>query len=74
VVTDGPHPGPAAADLPAAIRDAIVAQARAEYPNEACGLIVGDRAAADGGLAVRHEPPVHRPRRNAIWLESDRDQ
>ena len=37
-------PGPAAASLPAAIREAIVAQARAEYPNEACGLIVGDAA------------------------------
>jgi proteasome lid subunit RPN8/RPN11 len=55
VVTDGPHPGPAAADLPAAIRDAIVAQARAEYPNEACGLIIGDGAAADGGRALRFE-------------------
>jgi proteasome lid subunit RPN8/RPN11 len=44
------------ADLPAAIRDAIVAQARAEYPNEACGLIVGDAPAADAGRALRFEP------------------
>ena len=50
------HPGPTAASLPAAIRDAIVAQARAEYPNEACGLIVGDAPAADGGRALRFEP------------------
>ena len=50
------HPGPAMADLPAGIRDAIVAQARAEYPNEACGLIVGDAPAADGGRALRFEP------------------
>ena len=50
------HPGPAAAVLPPEIRDAIVAHARAEYPNEACGLIVGDSAAADGGRAVRFEP------------------
>ena len=50
------HPGPAAADLPAAIRDAVVAHARAEYPNEACGLIVGDAPAADGGRALRFEP------------------
>jgi proteasome lid subunit RPN8/RPN11 len=50
------HPGPASAELPSAIREAIVAQARAEYPNEACGLIVGDRAAADGGRALRFEP------------------
>ena len=50
------HPGPATAELPAAIRDAIVAHARAEYPNEACGLIVGDTSAADGGHALRFEP------------------
>ena len=50
------HPGPATADLPAAIRDAIVAQARTQYPNEACGLIVGDAPAADGGGALRFEP------------------
>ena len=50
------HPGPAAADLPGAIRDAIIAQARAEYPNESSGLIVGDTPAADGGVALRYEP------------------
>jgi proteasome lid subunit RPN8/RPN11 len=49
------HPGPAAASLPAVIRDAIVAQARAEYPNESCGLIVGDAPAAAGGRALRYE-------------------
>ena len=54
MVTD--HPGPAAVELPLAIRDAIVVQARAEYPNEACGLIVGDAAAAAGGRALRYEP------------------
>ena len=52
----GPGPGPAAAELPAAIREAIIAQANAEYPNEACGLIVGDRAASDGGRALRYVP------------------
>jgi proteasome lid subunit RPN8/RPN11 len=52
----GRHPGPAAADLPAAIRDAIVAHARAEYPNEMCGLIIGDAPAAGGGRALRFEP------------------
>lgn len=50
------HPGPASVALPATIRSAIVDQARAEYPNEACGLIVGDRPAADGGIALRYEP------------------
>ena len=41
--------------LPAGIREAIVAHARAEYPNEACGLIVGDGPSADGGTAIRFE-------------------
>jgi proteasome lid subunit RPN8/RPN11 len=30
--------------------------ARTEYPNEACGLVLGDGAAADGGRALRFEP------------------
>jgi len=50
------HPGPASVTLPAEVRAAIVEQARAEYPNEACGVIVGDRAGADGGTALRYEP------------------
>jgi proteasome lid subunit RPN8/RPN11 len=50
------HPGPIATALPAAIRDAIIAQARAEDPLEACGIIVGSAAPADGGLALRYEP------------------
>ena len=49
------HPGPATADLSAAIRDAIAVQARAEYPNESCGLIVGSAPAAEGGVALRFE-------------------
>ena len=49
------HPGPASAVLPAAIREAIVAHAREGYPDEACGLIVGDAPAADGGAALRFE-------------------
>ena len=51
----GAVPGPASVALPEAIREAIVAHARAEAPNEACGLIIGDRAAADGGRALRWE-------------------
>jgi [CysO sulfur-carrier protein]-S-L-cysteine hydrolase len=51
-----PHPGPAAVTLPATLREAIVAHARAELPNEACGLIVGDRPAAAGGRPLRWEP------------------
>jgi proteasome lid subunit RPN8/RPN11 len=55
-VVTGAQPGPAVVELPRPIREAIVVQARAEYPNEACGLIVGDRPAADGGRALRYEP------------------
>lgn len=50
------HPGPTTADLPSDIRDQLIAHARAEYPNEMCGLIVGDVPAADGGRALRFEP------------------
>jgi len=42
--------------LSAEIRDAIVRRARAELPNEACGLIIGDRPAPDGGEARRWLP------------------
>jgi [CysO sulfur-carrier protein]-S-L-cysteine hydrolase len=51
-----PHPGPASVRLPAAIRDAIVAHASAEAPNEGCGIVVGDRPAATGGTARRWVP------------------
>lgn len=56
----GPHPGPARAALPVAIRDALVAHARAEYPNEACGLIAGTAQAAEGGAATRWYPTRNR--------------
>ena len=49
------HPGPSTARIPAALVQAVIDQARAEDPNEACGLIVGDRPAADGGHALRYE-------------------
>lgn len=41
--------------LPRSIADAIVAQAREEFPNEACGLIIGSAPAIAGGVAVRYE-------------------
>ncbi len=47
-----PPPGPARR-APRAIRDALVAHARAEHPNKACGLIAGTAPAADGGTATR---------------------
>jgi proteasome lid subunit RPN8/RPN11 len=51
-----PHPGPARVSLPAPIRAAILEHARRELPNEACGLIVGDRPAAEGGATRRWVP------------------
>ena len=62
MVTEAPdpgvvgHPGPTSVALPASIREAIVSHARAEEPNEACGVIVGDRPAGAGGRALRFEP------------------
>jgi proteasome lid subunit RPN8/RPN11 len=50
------HPGPEAVRLPAAIRDALVAHARDEAPNEGCGIVIGDRPAAEGGVARRWVP------------------
>ena len=55
-MSSGDPPGPATTFLPADIRRAIIDHARAGYPNEACGLIIGDGYAADGGLALRFEP------------------
>jgi proteasome lid subunit RPN8/RPN11 len=55
VVSPG-HPGPASVRLPAAIALEIEAQARAEYPLEACGLIPGSGDAAAGGEALRYVP------------------
>ena len=52
----GTHPGPARVSLPASIVEHLVDHARAEYPNEMCGLIIGDANAADGGRALRFEP------------------
>ena len=50
------HPGPTATTIPAAMVQQLIDHARAEFPNEACGLIIGDRPAAEGGIAVRFEP------------------
>jgi proteasome lid subunit RPN8/RPN11 len=50
------HPGPAAVHLSPLLVEAMVVQARAEDPNEACGLVIGDAPAAAGGRALRFEP------------------
>jgi [CysO sulfur-carrier protein]-S-L-cysteine hydrolase len=54
------RPGPASVELGADMLQALIDHARAEYPNEMCGLIVGDRAAADGGRPLRWEPTRNR--------------
>lgn len=54
------HPGPTRVALPRSLREAIVAHARAEYPNEACGLVIGDRPPAAGGSPLRFEPTRNR--------------
>ncbi|MHB8399469.1 MAG: M67 family metallopeptidase [Candidatus Limnocylindrales bacterium] len=50
------HPGPASVTLREVLREALIEHARHEYPNEACGIVVGDRPAADGGIALRFAP------------------
>ena len=63
------HPGPPAVSLSREIRDGIVEHARAAVPNEACGIVIGDRQANDGGRALRWVPlwnPLASPYRYAI--------
>jgi len=52
----GEHPGPTVAALPATMIQQLIDHARRGYPNEACGIIVGDRSAAEGGQALRFVP------------------
>ena len=56
----GAHPGPVSASIPAGIVQSLIDHARAEYPNEACGLIVGSAPAADGGGPLRWVPTRNR--------------
>jgi len=46
--------------LSAGLVEAMVMHARAEYPNEMCGLVIGAAPAADGGKALRWEPARNR--------------
>ena len=52
--TGSASPGPASVRLPRDVADAIEAHARAEAPNEACGLVPGTGLAAEGGAALRY--------------------
>jgi proteasome lid subunit RPN8/RPN11 len=54
------HPGPTSVELTADLVQAMIDHARAEYPNEMCGLIVGDGLPADGGQRLRWEPTRNR--------------
>ena len=56
MVTPAAHPGPSSVRLPVAIVDELIAHARAGYPNEACGLILGSAPAAEGGRPLRFVP------------------
>ena len=53
------HPGPTSVSLPAATIQRLIDHARGAFPNEACGVIVGDRPAAQGGRAIRWEPTAN---------------
>jgi proteasome lid subunit RPN8/RPN11 len=54
-VVTAAHPGPLETTIPATLLQALIDHARAGYPNEACGLVIGDRPAAAGGRALRFE-------------------
>ncbi|MGZ3587778.1 MAG: Mov34/MPN/PAD-1 family protein [Candidatus Limnocylindrales bacterium] len=47
---------PASARLPAGLREELVAWARAGVPNEACGILAGERSAYAGGLPLAFHP------------------
>jgi proteasome lid subunit RPN8/RPN11 len=46
--------------MPAEMVQGLIDHARAEYPNEMCGIVVGDGQAADGGRPTRWEPTRNR--------------
>jgi proteasome lid subunit RPN8/RPN11 len=55
-VVTADHPGPLRTSIAASLVQSIIDQARAEDPNESCGLLIGDGTAAAGGRALRYEP------------------
>ena len=50
------HPGPPSATLSAPLLEEITEHLRAAYPNEGCGVILGDRSPAAGGRPTRFKP------------------
>jgi [CysO sulfur-carrier protein]-S-L-cysteine hydrolase len=59
-VVTAAHPGPLGSTIPATLVQALIDHARAGYPNEACGLVIGDRPAADGGRPLRFEATANK--------------
>jgi proteasome lid subunit RPN8/RPN11 len=59
-VVTAAHPGPLGTTIPATLVQALIDHARAGYPNEACGLVIGDRPAADGGRPLRFEATANK--------------
>ena len=60
MVTTTTHPGPSSTTIPATMVQALIDHARAAYPNEACGLVIGDRPAAEGGRPLRFEATANK--------------
>ena len=67
------HPGPASVAMSAALVEQLVEHARAEYPNEMCGVIVGDRPAAHGGQPLRWVA-TRNPAASPLRYEIDPDE
>lgn len=59
MVTEGVASSPTSARVPLGLVDELIAHARREYPNEACGLILGDGPASAGGRPLRFVPTVN---------------
>jgi proteasome lid subunit RPN8/RPN11 len=59
-VVTAAHPGPLGSTIPATLVQALIDHARAGYPNEACGLVIGDRPAAEGGRPLRFEATANK--------------
>lgn len=59
--------------LPRTFADSIVAQARAEFPNEACGLIAGRFDGSDG-VAKRLYPMTNAERSPVIYRMDPQEQ